>query len=628
MKKTLLALAATFISLATFAQTLPAPNDGHWVIVDTSYTVGTTTTGTTEANLYYANQNGKKITGMQFRVFYDNVAFKTPTVTLQYGSTDQYMQYVTDTTNGHITVTLVYTGTNANFSYSNGAAVQLGFTHAAAATWNTLDSIKTLKISGTQTFNNLASTNLGNDTTLSLYSYGGRFTQRDFTFRGRFLTTTGDGAKDLWIGFEKKAKASSTWTGVTTYKTDSTGRFNFTQTLDTTYWDTRIVVKGDTMTIGNVISTADAQKINQAVLGQYTPTGFDFYTMDVNGTNSISITDGYSVFGRIAGRFTEWPNGVEDVLFFTAAEYASINGASTSQASTIPGVTNFTHYINGGVDSVTYYVAVKGDANATGFKMARLTPIKIVNPNNAPNYIIDKTVQYDNALEAVEVRFPDLDVDAGNMVNVPVKVLTQDNKLSALQLDVKYDEDLLKFQNVINSEKVMNWLTYFNPDNGIVSWGGADFTNSNKLVDGEVAFTLQFTALEPKLNWTTSPLWVAEKYVGDENAKDMNIIPTNGRVEIRKRNFNGEMLEGFAVLTYPNPTNSFTNIQFNLLAEDDVEVALFDMTGRKLIQILNERMPAGQYSYEVDLSVLADGVYYTSVLTSTEVATSKTLIIK
>ena len=163
MKKLLFTLAAVLTTAVTFGQTLPAPSNGHWIIVDTSYTVGTTTTGTTEADLYYTNQNGKKITGMQFRVFYDKVAFKSPTVTLQYGSTDQYMQYVTDTTNGHITVTLVYTGTNANFSYSDGAAVQLGFTHAAAATWNTLDSIKTLKISGTQTFDNLASTNLGND---------------------------------------------------------------------------------------------------------------------------------------------------------------------------------------------------------------------------------------------------------------------------------------------------------------------------------------------------------------------------------------------------------------------------------------------------------------------------------
>ena len=88
---------------------------------------------------------------------------------------------------------------------------------------------------------------------------------------------------------EKKPKTGSTWTTVNTYKTNTAGRFNFTETLDTTYWDTRIAIKGDTMSYGNALSTADAQKVNQTILGQYTPTGFDFYAMDVNGNNTITI---------------------------------------------------------------------------------------------------------------------------------------------------------------------------------------------------------------------------------------------------------------------------------------------------------------------------------------------------
>jgi hypothetical protein len=628
MKKFLSTLALLF-TVVTFGQTLPAPSDGHWVIVDTSYTVGTTTTGTTEADLYYTNQNGENITGLQFRVWYDNVAFNgaAPTVALRYGATDQYMQYVVDQTNGNITVTLVYTGTNTNFSYADGAAIGITFTHAIPATWNTLDSVKTLKISGTQTFSNLASTNLGNDTTLTLYSYGGSFIQRAFTFSGKFKTPAGDPAKNLWLALEKKPKTGSTWSTVETVKTNTAGRFSFTQTLDTTYWHARIKVQGDTMSIGNVISTADAQKINQTVLGQYTPTGFDFYTMDVNGSNSVTITDAYAVFGKLAGNFATWPNSAPNILFFTETQYASINGSATSQASTIPGVTNFEYLLNG-KDSVTYYVAVKGDANSTGFKMARLVPVTIVNPNNAPNYIIDQTVQYDNVIDEIEVRFPDLTVNEGNLVNVPVTVITGQDNLSALQLNVKYDQDLLEFKSLLNSEKAMKWMSYFNPTNGAVEWGGADFSNVNNLVDGDLAFTLQFTALKPKLNWTISPLYVAEKYVGDAVATDMNIRPTNGRIEIRKRDLSSDILEGFDIMTYPNPTTGFTSIQFNVLQDSKTEVAIFDITGRKLIQVVNEYVPAGQYVYEVDLSVLANGVYYTSILTDEQVATSRTIIFK
>lgn len=633
MKNLILVLTFLVSTIQLLSQSTipPAPSSGHWLIVDTTYDVGTAAVGTTEAELYFRNNTTEKITGLQFRVFYDNIAFSgaKPTVSLLYNSSNQYMQYVADSTNGHITVTMVYTGSSTTFNYSDSAAVKVTFTHALPSTWNTIASIDSLKITGTQTFNNLASTNLGNDTTLTLYSYGGAFVQKTLTFKGRFLTTEGDGAETIWLSLDKKPKTGSTWTQVNAYSTDQAGRFNFTETLDTTYWDTRISIQGDTLDYGNILSTADAQKINQTILGQHTPTGFDFYTMDVNGSSSVSISDAYSVFSRIAGGLTAWPNSVPELLFFTDTEFSAIDGSSTDQSSTYPGVTNFTHYINGGVDSVTYYVSVKGDANSTGYNMARITPIEIVNPNNAPNYIIDQTVEYKNVLEEIELKFPDLEVKTGNLVEIPVKVLSLNKKVGSLQLNIKYDEDLLEFRNIENSKKVMNWLSFFDPSKGKVAWGGADFSNSNLLDNGDVAFTLQFAALEPKTDWEVSPLWVAEKYVGDANSEDMNIRPTDGRIQVFRIYWNPSVLEGLSVMAYPNPTMNYVNMQFSLPKEGPVELCIFDLTGRKLIQVLKEdSMPAGQYRYGVDLSVLAKGVYHSSLLTKDGVATSKVVLIK
>ena len=632
MKRLLLVLTLLIGAIPLFAQTTPpAPSTGHWIIVDTTYEVGTTTTGTTEADLYFVNNTSQKITGMQFRVFYDKVAFSgaLPAVSLLYNSNSQYMQYVADSANGNITITMVYTGSSTTFDYSDSAAVKLTFTHAAPAVWNNLSSIDSLKVTGAQVFNNLASTNFGNDTTLSLYSYGGQFIQQSLSFAGDFLTTELDGAEDVWLSLEKKPKTGSTWSVVNTYSTDSLGHFAFTEILDTTYWDARIRVQGDTLTYGNIISTADAQKINQTILGQYTPIGFDFYTMDVNGNTSITIADAYSVFSRIAGGLTAWPNSVPELLFFTETEFNTIDGSTTNQSGTYPGNTNFTYYINGGPDSVTYYVAVKGDANSTGFNMARLTPIEIVNPTNAPNYIIDQTVDYKNQKQEMEVRMPDLEVNAGNLVEIPVKVLTDGQNVGALQLNIRYDEDLLKFHNVINSEKVMNWLSYFDPSAGKVAWGGADFSNQNLLNSGEIAFTLQFSALQPQQDWAASPLWVAEKYVGDQNSTDMDILPTMGRVAIYKVQQLPNTLDGFQIVAFPNPTNQFTTFQFNILEEGPVELSIFDVTGRKLIQIIKrDKMPAGQFIYEVDLSILSAGYYYSSILTEGGVATAKVVVIK
>ena len=630
MKKftTLIVAISAFLGLSAQSSST-SPGNGHWVVIDSGYQVGTTTDAKTVAPLHFYNTGtSEKITGMQFRVFYDNIAFTKVVPSLKISSSNQVLSYTDSNSSGHLTVTLVYTGSSSTFSYSDGATFDLTFTHTADATWNTLDSIKTLKVNGVRSYNNLASTSWGNDTTLTVYSYGGRFNQRVLRFAGKFINVTGTNAKDLWVSLEKKPKTGGSWSTVSTGKTNSNGHVVFREFLDTTYWDTRMAVQGDTMAPGSVFSTADAQKINQVLLSSYVPTGFDYYTMDVNGTDgSITIADVYSVYGRLSGRFSSWQKGIKDVLFFTASEYTQISSSAANKTGMYPGVNNFTYYING-KDSITYYVAVKGDANSTGFKMARLTPIKIVNPSNANKYIIDETVYYDNSLQEIEVNMPKVSVDQGNLVQIPVKVFTNGSKLGALQLDLKYDTALLEFKSVKNTEKMFQWTTYVNPSNGVVSWGGADLTNSNLLNDGEEAFTLQFVAKKPQSEWGTAALWTGAKFVGDEKAKDMNIRPTNGVVEVRRVINPIKVGDLQSLLVFPNPTAGTIQFEFQVQESGDVKVSVKDMIGKEVHRILNMQMPSGKYIYSTDLSQLSNGFYVLTVQTTQTSQNTKIILSK
>jgi hypothetical protein len=605
-----------------------SPGTGHWVVIDSGYQVATTTVGQTVAPLHFYNTStSEKITGMQYRVFYDNTAFTAAVPSLKISATDQYLQYVDSNTQGFLTVTLVYTGTNSTFNYSNGATFDLTFTHAGSATWNTLDSIKTLKVAGVKSFANKAATNWGNDTTLVVYSYGGRFNQKVLRFAAKFKNVTGSDAKNLWVSLEKKAPSGS-WTQVEAKSTNSSGVVVFRKFLDTTYWDVRMVVKGDTMTPGSVISTADAQKINQSILAQYTPSGFDYYTMDVNGTDgSISIADVYSVYGRLAGRFTAWPNSKKDVMFFTVAEYNTINGSATNLTSTYSTINNFNYTIDGR-DSITYYVAVKGDANNTGFKMARLTPIKIINPVNAKNYIIDNTVQYDNVTETIEINMPKIKVDEGNLVNVPVKMLTNGKQLGAVQLELKYDTALLEFKKIDLTEKMMNWTSYTNPDNGVVAFGAADLKGNQLINDGEQILVMQFIAKKPQAEWSSAAIWTGPKFVGGNDARDMNITPAMGVIEVRRINKPVKLSELEDIIVFPNPNDGVVNLQFRVEQESQTEVLVSDLVGRKVMDVLNTKMPAGDYKYVVNLTKLEDGFYFLSVKTDNKISTSKIIINK
>jgi hypothetical protein len=629
MKKLILFLLTALTVFGVSAQSAStSPGTGHWVVIDSGYQVATTTAGQTIAPLHFYNTStSEKITGMQYRVFYDNTAFTAVVPSLKISTTDQYLQYVDSNAQGFLTVTLVYTGTSSTFNYTNGATFDLTFTHAGSAIWNNLDSIKTLKVSGVKSFANKAATNWGNDTTLVVYSYGGRFNQKVLRFAAKFKNVTGSDAKNLWVSLEKKSPSGS-WTQVEAKATNSLGHVVFKKFLDTTYWDVRMVVKGDTMTPGSVFSTADAQKINQAILAQYTPSGFDYYTMDVNGTDgTISIADVYSVYGRLAGRFSSWPNSKKDVMFFTVAEYNAINGAAANLTSTYSTINNFNYTIDGR-DSITYYVAVKGDANATGFKMARLTPIKIVNPTNAKNYIIDNTVQYDDVIETIEVNMPKVKVDEGNLVNVPVKMITNGKQLGAVQLELKYDTALLEFKKIDLTEKMMNWTSYTNPDNGVVAFGAADLTNKNLVNDGEQILVMQFIAKKPQSEWGTAALWTGPKFVGGNDARDMNITPAMGVIEVRRITKPVKLSQLEDILVFPNPTDGEVMVQFRVEQESETEVVVSDVVGRKVMEVVNTKMPAGEYKYVVNLTPLANGFYLVSVKTDTQLSTSKIIINK
>ena len=151
MKKLILFVAGVlYLTTSLFAQSAnTSPGTGHWVVIDSGYQVATTTVGQTVAPLHFYNTStSEKITGMQFRVFYDKTAFTAVVPSLKISTSDQYLQYVDSNLQGFLTVTLAYTGSSSTFNYSNGATFDLTFTHAGESVFNNLDSIKTLKVAG------------------------------------------------------------------------------------------------------------------------------------------------------------------------------------------------------------------------------------------------------------------------------------------------------------------------------------------------------------------------------------------------------------------------------------------------------------------------------------------------
>ena len=621
MSKLLKVLFTLFLlsPLFVFSQVPVAPSGGIWGIIDTQYQVGTTAQGSTQAKITLQNTTLTKYAGTQFRVFYDNTAFTNAAVSLIGSTTNLDLQYVTNTTNGYITITLVYTGPSATYTLANGERFLITFTHAAPAVFNNLASITPLTWTGAQAFPTYAAKQDGMDTTLSVHNYGGNFIFQNFQYAGTFTNVTGSPAKYLNLALERRPQGGGSWAQHSTYTTDLTGNFTISVPLDTTYWDVRLAIKGDTMGVGNIISSTDAQQINQWVLGNGTMSGFDYYTADVNNTGNITISDAWGVFGRVSGRFTEWPNNVEDVKFFTASEYSTINGSNTNFTQTIPGSTNFNfEIIAGQPSSVTFYVMVPGDANGTGYNMARVTPIEVlVGPipglQSQIYNVIDTKVEYDFPTQSIEVNVPNISVEAGNLVNLPVKVFTNGIELSSLQFGLKYDSDLLEFKSVIASESAMKWISYVNPNNNQIDWGGFDVTNNEQtLKDGDEVVTLQFIAKQPQNLWEESPLYTSLKFAGTTSSNDLTITPTNGILQVLKSTMGD--VNGNSIEVFPNPTTSDITVTFKVDETTNANLSIYDVVGRKVITILDGQLPNGQYTYNENLGQLEPGLYMVTLM--------------
>jgi hypothetical protein len=619
-------LISMTIGFKSFGQVPTAPGPGTWVLLQDNLALGSTVQGNTKTKIYFENNLSTLVTGVQFRVFYDNMAFSEASVILL--STGQfYMQQLDNNAGGYITITLVYTGSSSTFTIPNGEMFELTLTHVGASQFNSLLSIAPLTFEGSPSYPLVAATQVGVDAPLTT-NFGSVIQQPVLTYNVNFRNVTGTPAKYLPFSLEKKLKTGGSWSLVNSYMTDTLGKWTVNEILDTTYWDVRLSIQGDTMTPGNAISVADAQKINQFVVETLSPTAWDFYTSDVNGDGNVNISDASSVFGRIAGRMSSWPNGVKEVKFFSQSEWEQVNFSTSNLSQSITGTVNITwNILPNQPDSVNFYVLVNGDANNTGYHMARLIPIEILNPSNSNKHLIDESVEYDNLdLPTIEVRVPNLSVSEGNLVKLPVKVFTNGNKIGSLQFALKYDETLVQFREITNSEKTASWLSFVNPNNGVVEWGGYDRSGENLLEDGETVFTANFIAQKPQGQWGKSPLYTTRKFVGNDNCSDMNITPTNGILQIKA--VDGVSLKENEILVYPNPTTGDIVVKFNVPIDGNVNLVFINERGDVVLNIINEWMPSGDYSYVANLKDLRAGNYFATLITPMAISINKTVLIK
>jgi hypothetical protein len=79
---------------------------------------------------------------------------------------------------------------------------------------------------------------------------------------------------------------------------------------------------------------------------------------------------------------------------------------------------------------------------------------------------------------------------------------------------------------------------------------------------------------------------------------------------------------------YPNPFNPLTVVSFQLPAVSEVRLAVYDLLGREVATLVNERRAAGSHSVRFDASGLASGAYFYRLTAGNFVQTRKLMLVK
>jgi hypothetical protein len=175
--------------------------------------------------------------------------------------------------------------------------------------------------------------------TCTVYSQPGLITVQ-FGYSGFVYDSENAGMNAIPVKLYYRVKNQITYTLYGIYPTDTTGKYLITTSLSSGSNDFRIALENLSFPIP---TAADAHSFNRKILNS-SFNSKDYYRMDVNNDNGLSITDVFLIYFRMFG-MSNWTNLTPTYRIFNQTQWTLINSGTTNIKSTYPGIQ--TMYIDG-----------------------------------------------------------------------------------------------------------------------------------------------------------------------------------------------------------------------------------------------------------------------------------------
>ena len=79
---------------------------------------------------------------------------------------------------------------------------------------------------------------------------------------------------------------------------------------------------------------------------------------------------------------------------------------------------------------------------------------------------------------------------------------------------------------------------------------------------------------------------------------------------------------------YPNPFNPSTNISYTIPNESQVSLVVYDIMGKQVVELVNNKQPAGDYNVNFDAASLASGTYFYKLTAGEFISVKKMVLLK
>jgi len=200
--------------------------------------------------------------------------------------------------------------------------------------------------------------------------------------------------------------------------------------------------------------------------------------------------------------------------------------------------------------------------------------------------------------------------------------IESDDPIKGLQFDLHYNPEELSF-NGTSSLLDDFMFEYRLKDCGIVK--GVLFSMTGRTVNSDQITDIICFDFDP-----------ADGFIGESKVEFANLILAGEhgvKIPVTASSFIVSAETLIPKITklqacYPNPFNPVTTINYDLAMEGFVDITVFDITGRFVIQLVSTNQQADHYQITWNASDIASGVYFLKMVTPDYTSTQKLLLVK